>query len=75
MDNFQWFLTPDERSAPVGSIGHRLDRFGSHLCSPSKELASRPIPWENVSGSMPEVWVEVLGVRSPKIERLMINTE
>uniref|UniRef100_A0A9I9EFP6 Uncharacterized protein n=1 Tax=Cucumis melo TaxID=3656 RepID=A0A9I9EFP6_CUCME len=42
-------------------MGHRLDRFGSHLSSPSNELASRLIPWENVSRSMPRVWVEALG--------------
>uniref|UniRef100_A0A9I9EGH9 Uncharacterized protein n=1 Tax=Cucumis melo TaxID=3656 RepID=A0A9I9EGH9_CUCME len=47
----------------------------SHHSSPSNELASRPIPPENVSGSMPGVWVEVLGARDPKIERLMTNTE
>uniref|UniRef100_A0A9I9E2Y9 Uncharacterized protein n=1 Tax=Cucumis melo TaxID=3656 RepID=A0A9I9E2Y9_CUCME len=72
---FQWFLTPDECSPLVGSIGHLLDRFESHHSSPSNELASRPIPWENVSGSMPGVWVEVLGVRASKIERLMTNRE
>ena len=37
--HFQWFLTPDERSTLDGSIGHLLDRFGSHLISPSNELA------------------------------------
>uniref|UniRef100_A0A9I9E3V0 Uncharacterized protein n=1 Tax=Cucumis melo TaxID=3656 RepID=A0A9I9E3V0_CUCME len=56
-------------------IGHLLDRFGSHHSSPSNELASRPIPPENVSGGMPGLWVEVLGARAPKIERLMTNTE
>uniref|UniRef100_A0A9I9EM20 Uncharacterized protein n=1 Tax=Cucumis melo TaxID=3656 RepID=A0A9I9EM20_CUCME len=73
--HFQWFLTPDERSPLIESIGHLLDRFGSHLSSPSNELASRPIPWKNLSGSMPGVWVEFIGVRAPKIERLMTNTK
>ncbi|KAA0035525.1 transposase [Cucumis melo var. makuwa] len=73
--HFQWFLTPDERSPLIESIGHLLDRFGLHLSSPSNELASRPIPWKNLSGSMPGVWVEFIGVRAPKIERLMTNTK
>uniref|UniRef100_A0A9I9EEC3 Uncharacterized protein n=1 Tax=Cucumis melo TaxID=3656 RepID=A0A9I9EEC3_CUCME len=42
--HFQWFLTPDERLPLIGSIGHLLDRFGSHHNSPSNELAFRPIP-------------------------------
>ena len=31
---FPMVLTPDKRSALVGSIGHHLDRFGSHLSLP-----------------------------------------
>uniref|UniRef100_A0A9I9CKM5 Uncharacterized protein n=1 Tax=Cucumis melo TaxID=3656 RepID=A0A9I9CKM5_CUCME len=73
--HFRWFLTPDEHSPLVGSIGHLLDRFGSHHSSPSNEPTSRPITPKNVSGSMPGVWVKVLGSRAPKIERLMTNTE
>ncbi|KAA0062674.1 uncharacterized protein E6C27_scaffold79G001940 [Cucumis melo var. makuwa] len=73
--HFQCFLTPNECSPLVRSIGHLLDRFGLRHSSPSNELASRPIPLENVSGSMPGVWVQVLGARAPKIERLITNTE
>ncbi|KAA0032047.1 hypothetical protein E6C27_scaffold134G001510 [Cucumis melo var. makuwa] len=31
--HFQWFLTQNECSPLVGSIGHVLDCFGSHLSS------------------------------------------
>ena len=73
--HFQLFLIPDERSLFVGSFGYFLDRIGSYYSSSSNEFVFRPIPPENVSGSMSGVWVEVFRVRDPKIERFMINTE